>query len=162
MNLNPATLFDMIALTIPKDLHANILIVGSVAAAYEHRATITGQAVQTKDADVVVQPAGAIKECVTIAKRLLADGWRRTEKCTPHRTPSLPRHYARSVCIRRTLVRSLSSFLGCRPRMTMLRRDGQRASSTTGGMAFRASAIWRYSKATGEIATAEFNTRHLH
>lgn len=87
MNLDPAFLFDMIAKTVPQDLHPNILIVGSIAAAYHHRDALTGQAVQTKDADVVVQPAGAIEECRQIAKRLLAEGWRPIDDCKPSRKP---------------------------------------------------------------------------
>jgi hypothetical protein len=42
--------------------------------------------VNTKDADVVVQPAGAIKECTAIASRLLDDGWLPTEACYPRTT----------------------------------------------------------------------------
>lgn len=87
MNLDPRLLFELISTTVPPDLHANLLIVGSIAAAYHHRAALTGQAVQTKDADVVVQPAGAIPECQAIAKRLLTAGWRRTEECRPSRSP---------------------------------------------------------------------------
>ncbi len=77
MNMDPKTLFDMVANTIPRDLHGNILIVGSLAAAFHYRAKLTGQAVATKDADVVVHPAGSVHECAQIAKRLLEAGWSR-------------------------------------------------------------------------------------
>jgi hypothetical protein len=87
MNLNPEFLFDMVARTVPKDLHPNILIVGSLAAAYHHRDQLTAQVVATKDADVMVQPAGAVIECAAIATRLLAAGWRRTEQCYPRARP---------------------------------------------------------------------------
>jgi hypothetical protein len=87
MNLNPELLFDMVANTVPKDLHPNILIVGSLAAAYHHRNDLTAQVVATKDADVMVQPAGAVSECAAIATRLLAAGWRRTEQCYPRTDP---------------------------------------------------------------------------
>jgi hypothetical protein len=32
MNMNPELLFDMVAKTVPQNLHRNILIVGSLAA----------------------------------------------------------------------------------------------------------------------------------
>lgn len=83
MNMDPELLFDLVAKTVPKNLHRNILIVGSLAAAYHHRGRLTGQSVATKDADVIVQPAGAVSECVEIATRLLEANWKRTEQCYP-------------------------------------------------------------------------------
>jgi hypothetical protein len=77
----------MVARTVPQELHPNILIVGSLAAAYHHRDRLTGQAVATKDADVVVQPAGAVQECVAIANRLLEAGWQRTDLCHARERP---------------------------------------------------------------------------
>ena len=70
MNIDPNVLFEMVAATVPSDLHPNTLIVGSLAAADHHRDRLTGQAVATKDADMVVQPAGAVTECAAIARRL--------------------------------------------------------------------------------------------
>jgi hypothetical protein len=83
MNMDPELLFAMVAKTVPKALHRNILVVGSLAAAYNHRDRLTGQVVATKDADVIVQPAGAVSECAEIAARLLAADWQRTEQCYP-------------------------------------------------------------------------------
>ena len=85
MNMNPALLFDMVRATLPETLHRNVLIVGSLAAAYYHRARLTDQVVATKDADVIVHPAGAVRECVEIAQILLAADWRRTEQCYAQR-----------------------------------------------------------------------------
>ncbi|MEO8901602.1 MAG: hypothetical protein ABI627_08755 [Polyangiaceae bacterium] len=87
MTIDPAKLLEMVALTIPNDLHRNMLVVGSLAAAYYHRSRLGQQAVNTKDADVIVHPAGAVDECAQIAKRLLAEGWRRTEQCFPQKSP---------------------------------------------------------------------------
>jgi hypothetical protein len=81
--VNPAILFDLIGHDIPGDLHPNILIVGSLAAAYHYKDQLDGGGVHTKDADIVIQPAGAIDECRRIAARLLEIGWRRTPKCYP-------------------------------------------------------------------------------
>ena len=87
MSIAPAHLFDMVAATVPKDLHQHVLVVGSLAAAYHHRERLGKQAVNTKDADLVVHPAGAIEECVRIAERLLESGWRRMPRCTAQATP---------------------------------------------------------------------------
>ena len=81
--LKPEVLFDLIGSHVPQELKPNILIIGSVAAAYHHRDSLVSGGVRTKDADVMIQPAGAIKECQAIAQRLLDDGWRRTEECFP-------------------------------------------------------------------------------
>jgi predicted secreted protein len=86
--LNPEVLFSLIAHHIPADLHKNILIVGSLAAAYHHREQLQERAVNTKDADVVVQPAGALAECREMALRLLDDNWRRhPAKCFAQENP---------------------------------------------------------------------------
>lgn len=84
--LDPRVVFDLIAHHVPKELHKHVLIAGSLAAAYHHREQLVDGAVNTKDADVVVQPAGAINECATIATRLLDDGWLRTVACYPRAT----------------------------------------------------------------------------
>lgn len=79
--LDPAPLFALIADQVPADLLPHILVVGSLAAAYQYRGQLAGGGVTTKDADFVIQPAGAIAECQAIAGRLLEAGWRRHEKC---------------------------------------------------------------------------------
>ncbi|MFH1132400.1 MAG: hypothetical protein V1754_13775, partial [Pseudomonadota bacterium] len=73
---------------LPKDLHKNVLVVGSLAAAYHYRKQLQTQAVNTKDADVVVKPAGALDECRKMAMRLLEENWRRhPQKCFPQQNP---------------------------------------------------------------------------
>ena len=84
--LDPNLIFDMIAADVPPELHGNIVIIGSLAAAYHYREKLGTDGVNTKDADVVVQPAGAIVECQSIANRLLALGWRRIKRCKPWAT----------------------------------------------------------------------------
>ncbi len=86
--LDPKLMFEMIAAQVPEDLHGNVLIVGSLAAAYHHREQLKTHAVNTKDADVVVQPAGALPQCQRIAERLLEEGWERYPgKCFPVPAP---------------------------------------------------------------------------
>lgn len=84
--LDPAAIFGLIAAQVPKDLHDHVLIVGSLAAAYGYRERLRIDTINTKDADVIVQPAGAIAECRTIATRLLDEGWRRQRGCVPSST----------------------------------------------------------------------------
>lgn len=72
----PTHVFDLIAAHVPADLRPNVLVVGSLAAAYHFRDQLL-EGVRTKDADVVIQPAGAIKECTAIATRLVENGWRK-------------------------------------------------------------------------------------
>jgi hypothetical protein len=103
--LDPRVVFDLIAHHVPKDLHKHVLIAGSLAAAYHHRTQLVDGAVNTKDADVVVQPAGAIDECATIATRLLDDGWLRTEACYSRATvkpkdPSAAADWLRAIRLR--------------------------------------------------------------
>lgn len=85
--LDPAPLFALIAKQVPEDLLKNILVVGSLAAAYHFRAQLAGSGVNTKDADFVIYPAGAIAECRAIAERLLDMGWRRHGECYPQAQP---------------------------------------------------------------------------
>ena len=87
-DLDPALLFDLIARHVPQEMHAHILIVGSLAAAYHHRADLRHDGINTKDADVIIHPAGAVEEAKAIAQRLLRDGWQPTEKCRPSPEPT--------------------------------------------------------------------------
>jgi hypothetical protein len=85
--LDPAELFDRIANDIPESLHSHLIVTGSLAAAYEFHAQLEGQAVNTKDADLVVHPAGEEKNCAEMTQNLLQLGWTPTEQCFPHADP---------------------------------------------------------------------------
>jgi len=85
--LDPKKLFRRLAGEIPKSLHRHVLIVGSLAAAYHYRAQLKTRAVNTKDADLIVHPAGDVGSCRKIAERLLGQGWTRTDKCHPMPRP---------------------------------------------------------------------------
>ena len=88
--LLPDLLFRTIAHFVPEALHEHILVVGSLAAAYYHREQLTDRGVNTKDADIVIQPAGAISESRAVAEGLLAHGWQRHEKCFAKPVPEHP------------------------------------------------------------------------
>jgi hypothetical protein len=85
--IRPEILFDLIAYHLPASLRPHVMLAGSLAAAYHHRDQLIGGVVNTKDADVMIHPAGAIAECAAIAARLIEQGWRRIDKCYPRKTP---------------------------------------------------------------------------
>jgi len=86
--LDPETTFKLIATNLPASVHDHVVIVGSIAAAYYHRQALGNRQVQTKDADLVIQPAGDLATCRTIAEQLLTARWRRRADCTPSATPT--------------------------------------------------------------------------
>ena len=63
IELDPKKLFRRLAGEIPKILHPHVLIVGSLAAAYHYRSQLKTRAVNTKDADLIVHPAGDVGSC---------------------------------------------------------------------------------------------------
>lgn len=81
--LDPRKLFRRLAEDIPRPLRQRLFVVGSLAAAYHFRAELERRAVNTKDADVVVYPAGNVRSAKALALRLLDLGWTRTAKCFP-------------------------------------------------------------------------------
>jgi hypothetical protein len=88
--LDPLALFERLAADIPTDLHANLFVTGSLAAAYHFQAELEGRAVNTKDADLVVHPAENVTSCQQMASKLIALGWIRTEECYPRPNPDPP------------------------------------------------------------------------
>jgi hypothetical protein len=80
-------LFARIAGEIPADLLNHLYIAGSLAAACHYAGTLTSHTVRTKDADLVIHPAGDTTSARSIAERLLAAGWRRKENCAPRDSP---------------------------------------------------------------------------
>jgi len=81
--LDPTVLFKRLADDVPKELHKHLFVTGSLAAAYHFKTKLQGQAINTKDADLVVHPAGHVMSCQAMANRLLELGWRRTNDCYP-------------------------------------------------------------------------------
>ncbi len=50
--LDPKVLFQLVAKHLPDDLHDNVLVVGSLAAAYFYRERIELGSINTKDLDI--------------------------------------------------------------------------------------------------------------
>lgn len=84
--LDPQKLFEQLAKEIPGELHPHLFVTGSLAAAYHYHAALLGRGVNTKDADLVVHPAGHIDSCKQMAKRLKELGWRNTKECYAQKT----------------------------------------------------------------------------
>jgi hypothetical protein len=85
--LDPNALFARIAGDVPSKLHRYLFVTGSLAAAYHFQAKLEGRAVYTKDADLVIHPAGNVDSCRETARTLLARGWTRTTECYPKLSP---------------------------------------------------------------------------
>ncbi len=81
--LDPVDVFKRLHRDFPKPLQKHIFVVGSLAAAYHFRAALEDRAVNTKDADLVVHPAGHMVSCKRIAERLFLDGWTRHDASYP-------------------------------------------------------------------------------
>jgi len=87
VTVDPSLVLRLLAADVPSTLHPNLLLAGSLAAAYHYR-TDAQREVLTKDADLVVQPAGATSECLETARQLLEHGWRPTPAMKPGRAES--------------------------------------------------------------------------
>jgi hypothetical protein len=81
--LDPSELFRTLVSDIPADLLSDVFVVGSVAAAYAYKVKLHSQAVNTKDADLLVHPAGNVVSTRAMAEKLLGRGWRRKDDCYP-------------------------------------------------------------------------------
>lgn len=84
--LNPQKLFERIATDVPQSLHRHLFVTGSLAAAYHYKSQLRGQAINTKDADLVIHPAGDTDSCRKMTDRLRESGWRNTGDCFPRDT----------------------------------------------------------------------------
>ncbi len=94
--VDPKELFARIAKDIPGVLHEHVFVVGSLAAARHFADDLEGQGVKTKDADLVVHPAGDAQSAQSLAARLLELGWRRRDDCYPQNAPD-PRDELRAI-----------------------------------------------------------------
>jgi hypothetical protein len=81
--LDPVVLFRALCRDIPEDLRKDVFVTGSLAAAYAFKVRLMGQAVNTKDADLLVHPAGNVDSAQRMAERMWALGWRPTGQCKP-------------------------------------------------------------------------------
>lgn len=94
--LDPKKLFQRIARDVPASLHPHLFVTGSLAAAYHYRKQLRGEGINTKDADLVVHPAGDTMSCREMTERLRGLGWRNTDQCFPQ-TAAEPTHTLRAI-----------------------------------------------------------------
>jgi hypothetical protein len=107
--LDPVLLFRALCKDIPQDLRADVFVTGSLAAAYRFKVRLVGQAVNTKDADLLVHPAGNVDSARKMAERLLKIGWRPTDQCKP--LAEMPRDTEKLWAIRLTPPGSNDYFI---------------------------------------------------
>jgi len=75
-DVHPRIVFEQVARAIPPKLHAHIIVIGSLAAAYWFAEHEPAYVVHTKDIDSVVSPRiDAVDKGQTIAQALLDAGW---------------------------------------------------------------------------------------
>jgi len=88
--LDPEGVFARLRTDFPAAVQKDVVVVGSLAAAYHFRADLVSRAVNTKDADLVIKPAGNTRSCKRIAEDLFRHGWTRREGSFPQtaRTPA--------------------------------------------------------------------------
>lgn len=79
--VDPKALFARMANELPEELRKHLFVVGSLAAAHHFAEALVDGGVRTKDADLVVHPAGDTASAKEIAERLLVLGWRRRDDC---------------------------------------------------------------------------------
>jgi hypothetical protein len=76
--LSPREVFAKVARAVPKECHENIIVIGSIAAAY-HFFHDDDRQVRTKDIDCVLFPRiAAVQSGTAVARKLLESGWRPT------------------------------------------------------------------------------------
>lgn len=76
-DLSPRDVFTQVAAAVPPELHANIVIIGSLAAAYAFTEVRRDTTMRTKDVDCVLAPhITAVEHGRRITALLLASGWR--------------------------------------------------------------------------------------
>lgn len=74
--LQPKAIFSRLATDLPADLHDQVFVIGSLAAACHYVDRLVRGGVKTKDADLVVHPSDNTEGAQSIAQRLLDLGWR--------------------------------------------------------------------------------------
>jgi hypothetical protein len=88
--VSPRTVLARVAAHVPDSCRRNVIVVGSLAAAYHLLAGQPDELVRTKDIDCVLLPrVEALRAGKTVADTLLADGWRRRAE-GPHAAPGSP------------------------------------------------------------------------
>ena len=84
-SINPRELFALLESELPAGVHEHVVVVGSLAAAYHYADELVEGGVKTKDADLLIHPAGHTIAAREIAMSLFAHGWR--ERGLSNRAP---------------------------------------------------------------------------
>jgi len=88
--IKPIEVIRKVAGALPPECRENIVIIGSLAAAYAYLVDNQNMIVQTKDIDCLVKPhTVAVDKAQLIARKLLDVGWQR-RKIGPHQNPGSP------------------------------------------------------------------------
>jgi len=88
--LSPRAVLARVASQVPEECRANMIVVGSLAAAYQLVGEEAGGAVRTKDIDCLLVPrVEAVRVGLSVAETLLARGWRRRSEGR-HGAPGTP------------------------------------------------------------------------
>ena len=83
--IDPRELFALLDSELPKDVHAHVVVVGSLAAAYHYADELVVGGVKTKDAALLIHPAGHTIAAREIAMTLFEHRWR--ERDLSNRSP---------------------------------------------------------------------------
>jgi hypothetical protein len=76
-DVSPIEVLRQVSQEIPRDCHDKIIVVGSIATAYQLLAPDAPITVRTRDLDCILSPRiEAIKAAKTVAEELIAHGWR--------------------------------------------------------------------------------------
>lgn len=78
-DLVPDEIFRALRKDLPPTAIRGLVVAGSLAAAYHFRDQLQTRAINTKDADLLVQSAGNVEACRSLALQLLSLGWRHLE-----------------------------------------------------------------------------------
>jgi hypothetical protein len=75
VELDPQAILQRLKAAIPTRFHRDLVVVGSLAAACHFAEKLAGNPINTKDADVLVEPTGSVRACQRMAEGLLQRGW---------------------------------------------------------------------------------------
>lgn len=90
--LNPRETIEQVARALPEQVRSNVIICGSLAAAYNFFSGDSAASLRTKDVDVLLSPhAVSVGAAVQVTEQLLAENWQqKTDAKYPPGGPDVP------------------------------------------------------------------------